>query len=402
MNRIKLDNIDWVKIGGNILFSLLIFIIMLDPTNSVLHLKDILFILLVGYNIVFFKPDFSLLPLILGIYIALILSFIFSEIQTTHIDVVFFIGMLKAYTPLILLLWVRHYDVLKLSIGPAALLGAIITIVYIAVASSEIIELFVYKFVSNHDDTIKMAERHFLGFKIYGMYYKSIITLLLPYAWCTYHLLYESHRQKFWLIFACLFLTFSFLVSGTRSTMLIPFALMGVLLFSNMNRYPRARYFIYPVAAFFCIFFLFILTLLASDKGESSNFVKYGHLTSFADLFTTHPEYLLWGQGIGTYFYSIGFHRMTNQTEWTYLELLRGHGLFIIFFLILLLYPIRTFWQHRKDSLIFTLTACYLMYLLIAGTNPLLSSSTGMIIIITAYSIAYKIHKNNQPVILSK
>lgn len=132
MNRIKLDNIDWVKMGGNILFSLLVFIIMVDPTNSVLHLKDILFILLVGYNILFFKPDFSLLPLILGVYIALMLSLIFSEMQATHIDMVFFIGMLKAYAPLILLLWVRHYDILKLSIAPAALMGVIITIIYIA------------------------------------------------------------------------------------------------------------------------------------------------------------------------------------------------------------------------------------------------------------------------------
>lgn len=395
MNRIKLDNIDWGKMGGNILFSLLVFIIMVDPTNSVLHLKDILFILLVGYNILFFKPDFSLLPLILGVYIALMLSLIFSEMQATHIDMVFFIGMLKAYAPLILLLWVRHYDILKLSIAPAALMGVIITIIYIAVASSELIEFFVYKFVSAHNDMIKMSERHFLGFKIYGMYYKSMVTLLLPYAWCTYHLLYGNRRHRLGLALICVLLTFAFFTSGTRSTMLVPLALVGVLLFSNMNHYPRARYFIYPVAAFFCVFFLLILTLLASDKGESSNFVKYGHLTSFADLFTAHPEYLLWGQGIGTNFYSIGFHRMTNQTEWTYLELLRGHGIFIICFLILLLYPVRTFWQHRKDSMTFTLTACYFMFLLIAGTNPLLSSSTGMIIIVTAYSIAYRLRAKN-------
>jgi hypothetical protein len=50
-----------IQFGGNFLFFFLVLVIMLDPTNTVLHLKDVFFVLLVGYNIVFFKPDFRYL-----------------------------------------------------------------------------------------------------------------------------------------------------------------------------------------------------------------------------------------------------------------------------------------------------------------------------------------------------
>ena len=74
-----------IQLGGNILFFFLVLVIMLDPTNTVLHLKDVFFVLLVGYNIVFFKPDFRYLFHIGVIYFVIALCFIIAEIQGNNI-----------------------------------------------------------------------------------------------------------------------------------------------------------------------------------------------------------------------------------------------------------------------------------------------------------------------------
>ena len=48
--------------------------------------------------------------------------------------------------------------------------------------------------------------------------------------------------------------------------------------------------------------------------------------------------------------------------------------------------PLFVFWKHRSDLISYAMFWGYLAYLLIAGTNPLLLSSTGMLVLIISYS----------------
>ena len=67
---------------------------------------------------------------------------------------------------------------------------------------------------------------------------------------------------------------------------------------------------------------------------------------------------------------------MMSETEWSYMELLRCYGLFSLFIIGVLLYPLKNFWtQVRKDDFMAGIFATYIVYLLVAGTNPLLLSS---------------------------
>ena len=45
------SNNKYIRMGGNFLLFILMFIVMLDPTNSVLHLKNLAFVALLGYSI---------------------------------------------------------------------------------------------------------------------------------------------------------------------------------------------------------------------------------------------------------------------------------------------------------------------------------------------------------------
>lgn len=383
-------DINWVQRGGNILFFMLIFVIMLDPTNTVLHLKDVFFVLLVGYNCLFFKPDFSYLPHILVIYGVICLGYVFSEMQMNELDPDMFMGIVKGFSPLVLLLWCHHYDIMKLTVVPALMVCVLITILYIVVSSSEVIELFVFNYVSEHNKMIMMTRRSFLGIRIFGMYYKSIISFVFALYIC-YNRLYNEKGKRFRLIPASLFMTFSFLISGTRATMLLPFFMLGLVSYKSILKWKRVRYFLYPLVAMFAIFLLVLILMLATEKGELSNAIKYAHLTSYAQLFEAHPEYFLFGQGPGAVFYSEGFHRWTSQTEWTYIELFRNYGLLSLVIVSVILLPLKHLLPYWKNEEVLGIMGAYVAFLFIAGTNPLLVSSTGMIVILAIYSYVHKL-----------
>lgn len=105
------DIVSWnrkiIQWGGNFLFSLLIFIIMFDPNNMILNMKNLFFVLFVAYNIVFFRPDVRYLPHLVIVVSVVLLGYIFAEIQQNRVDLEVLADVLKGFSPLVLLLWVK-------------------------------------------------------------------------------------------------------------------------------------------------------------------------------------------------------------------------------------------------------------------------------------------------------
>ena len=387
-----------IQWGGNLLFSLLIFAIVIDPRNCVLHIKDPIFILLVGYNFAFFKPDLSYLPHILSAFSMMFLCYIFSEIQGNIILFEEFVAAVKSLAPLVLLLWTPYYNLIKLSKIPVLFVALLIGVLYIAVCSSSIIELFVFEYVKAHKDMIMMTHRSFFGVKIFGMYYKSLICFVFV-LYVYYYKFLNENKHKVWHFFAALLLTFAFLVSGTRSTMLLPFILLGLILYPMIRKMRRVKYFMYPLLALFAFALLAVIFLLATEPGEASNAIKYAHLASYAALFEAHPEYFVFGQGPGSLFYSIGFGRWTTLTEWTYVELIRNYGIFSLMVFVMIFIPLFKLLKYRSQDRVFGVMGAYLGFLFIAGTNPLLLSSTGMIVILSAYSYVYQLEQKDGSIV---
>lgn len=379
-----------IQWGGNLLYSLLIFAIVFDPRNCVIHMKDPLFILLVGYNCAFFKPDVTYLPHIMVAYCMVFLSYVMGEMQGNVILLDDFLATVKSYAPLVLLLWTPYYNVIRLSKIPVILVSILITVLYIAVCSSGAIEYFVWQYVKAHGEMIMMTHRSFFGIPIFGMYYKSIICFIFV-LYVYYFKLLNEKKHKLWSFFVVLTLTFSFLVSGTRATMLLPFIMLGLVLYPTISKLRKVKYFFYPVLALFGFSVLLVIILLATEPGEASNAIKYAHLTSYSLLFESHPEYLFIGQGPGSIFYSAGFGRWTTLTEWTYIELIRNYGLFSLLFVTVILIPAYKLLKRHRNEQAFGILGAYMGFLFIAGTNPLLVSSTGMIVILAVYSYVHQL-----------
>lgn len=153
----------------------------------------------------------------------------------------------------------------------------------------------------------------------------------------------------------------------------------------------------YPLIFVLAIAFVTVLLAAIMETDELSNTIKYGHLDSYAALFDENPLFLIFGQGPGATFYSEGFGEVVVRTEWSYLDLIRNYGVFSLIIVFVFAKPIFSFWKYRKqDDFNYCMFWSYLVYLLIAGTNPLLMSSTGMIVLLMAYSYEDVIIRNSQ------
>jgi hypothetical protein len=112
-----------------------------------------------------------------------------------------------------------------------------------------------------------------------------------------------------------------------------------------------------------------------SSANEVSNSIKIGFLKDYIDIFSDFSN-LLFGQGLGAYYFWESRGYSFYITELTYLELIRNFGLFFgLFFISLLFFPF--FYGRGERNKPFLIG--YAFYLFIAIFNPLIFSSVGLI-----------------------
>ncbi len=373
---------------------LFIFIIMIDPTNTIIHKKDVVFILVVAFNIAVFKPDFSKLPHILLMVCAVTMPWLIATIRSVPYNSEEALAIFKAISPIILLLWVREYDMVQLSKAPVVICCGICAIIYIAMLSNPLIESGVWVYMDSKDNPVMMARRNVLGVEIFAFYLKSTISFVFGLS--AFLLAVIKHQRPFVpQLLALAIILFYFFVSGTRSTMLVPFFLFIVIGYQHFKESKYMKYIMTPAIALMTIAFIVVIFAAATEEKEYSNVIKFGHLTSYAELFAENPSYLILGQGPGTSFFSEGFGKIVYKTEWAYLELIRNFGIFSLIIIGIFWKPLFTFFKYKHDDdLTRAVFWAYLAYLLIAGTNPLILSSTGMISLLIAYSYESQILRN--------
>lgn len=393
-----LDLYSLKKSVGNALFMLFILVLTLDPTGAILHMKDVFFALLVGYNVVCFRPDYTKLPFVIAAFSVVVLTWIFAVIQEVNIDLDGTFAILKSFAPMILLLWIREYDLLSLARIPIVIASLLVVSLFWIIFFVPATEGPIYYFFNiMGDNTIMMSWRAILGIEIFTMYYKSIVSFILVFA-VFIVTSFKKEKRNWRTVVPMLIVLHAFVISGTRSTMLLPFFLFGMIAYREFRDTRYFKYILYPVIFIGAIAFVVLLFMLIMEKSEASNLIKYAHLTSYWNLFIEHPLYLFLGQGPGSSFFSTGFLRVTQLTEWTYLELIRYFGIFSLVIIYIFYRPLMPLWKDFQNNLSYTLFWAYLAYLLIAGTNPLLLSSTGMLVLLIIYSYVEHIKHNTSHV----
>lgn len=121
-----------------------------------------------------------------------------------------------------------------------------------------------------------------------------------------------------------------------------------------------------------------------TGEAETSQ-IRVGQLKSFVDLMGEHPTYLLWGQGVGTEFYSVGKEEFTYSIELAHIDTIRQFGLpwFIAFSSCVAYVAFRL--TRRKARIEKGLGYATVGIFVAAGTNPLLVTPLFMMLIATFY-----------------
>ena len=71
----------FLRMVGHFLLFLFIAVVMIDPTNTLFHAKELTFALLMLFSVVRYQPDLTYIPHILIIVSALFLGYLSAEMQ---------------------------------------------------------------------------------------------------------------------------------------------------------------------------------------------------------------------------------------------------------------------------------------------------------------------------------
>ena len=186
-------------------------------------------------------------------------------------------------------------------------------------------------------------------------------------------------------------MTIALLLSGTRASMLAVISIYVLNLIIWIYNLRLGKIFAIPFFLIATFSIGLLLNNLISEKDEKSNEIKFSYLDSYTDLISNNTSIILFGQGAGSKFYTKTNHGLSYQTEWSYIEMFRMFGLFgFLIIVTIFYYPLFIIYKNRKSLKdAFSIMLGYFLYLLVGGTNPLLIGSTGMLVLLVAYTYCY-------------
>lgn len=365
-----------------LLNAILIFSVLVDPTNELLHLKNISFVLFVLVSLPF--ANFRDLKIILVFLCVYFISFLLGLMFDENLDYQRTNGILKSFLFLTYIFWCSNHYLKSIKIFYYVMLFvAIVNIaIYLLMTSSPDIESIFYSFFSTHNNVVMVnMNRTFLGLHFASVYIRtsSVFTICLAFV-CYY---YFTTKKNSYLIQMLIFMGALF-CSGTRANMLsgIMIVLFAYSFYTFYIKKKTLKFIL--IFILFAISALLVIMKLLNDNDVSSLGVKKNHIISYRNLFEQNPlQFVFCGKGPGTIFYSKGFNRFCSYTELSYYDLIKDFGLIqTIILCLLLLSPVFFIFKNTVFDRFFKITISigYLAYLFISGTNPLLISSTGFIV----------------------
>jgi hypothetical protein len=221
------------------------------------------------------------------------------------------------------------------------------------------------------------------------VYFFTSPLLVLSLAYFTYRAIKSQTRASRYIFIVLLFVNIlGMLDSGPRNNLVFGIVTpLLVLIWYTGKKWRLGLLLLVFVAGLVVTSYGSEIFTAMLDPGNESNAVKLAHLQDYRELFSD-PAILLFGQGLGSYFFATGFGYTTSITELTYLEFIRNFGLPVaVIYFGMLLYPLVKL-RDKAFAGVHYLLLAYGCYLLICLSNPLLLSSSGMLILaIVLYTV---------------
>ena len=362
----------------DILYFLFLVTLSLDPTGFHSRLKDLLFVVLVIYGVIYCLKRrqylasvnrITLFTLLLVPFWAMFIAYItnsltdvpyaMSQVRSMLYVTIFFFVVTMRLNVLLKVMWIN------------GIIMAVVTLILFFLSQLGGVFLAVIYDYCNASGNFTMAyNRNFLGYQINGLYFTAGSLIIFSFVYNLY-----QYRGRLKLILSIV-LFLSLMVAGSRTPMLVQLLILLVYLYDK-NIMGK---FLTKVSALALLGMLVMVTyLLATQEKEASNEVKYDNFESYVENMGD-KGHLIWGAGLGSEFYAKGRGVKLSYSELSYMDILRIYGLPVgIGFIFLFFAPCFWLWKYFPRSQ-FLKRYClgYALFLILSGTNPLLLGSIGL------------------------
>lgn len=359
---------------------LFVIVVMIDPTNKLFHMKEVVFVLLMFVTVILARGKFyrevihSFFALLMLVMLSLCSGALFFQT-----DILCGIPYLKA-----VLFALVVFPLSKLNINEILRLNYIV-----GLSLSCLISLMLLAFVGGVFDftsiismlsdtkTVMIAKRDLFGLDTVMFFY-----LTMPF--CFFALIYALRHRKY---IPSIILFAPIAYGGSRTPMLVALAIVLYLLYDRKSKIFRVAI---GLIAISCLIYL-IHMLTSSEYIQGGDELKAGVALHLLD----HSSLL--GHGVGAPYWDPERGEMTSTTEMTYLEMIYQYGWFLFpFVLFIFIRPFFVMYKKENDLHVRDYAIAYLLYLVNAGTNPLLINSTGMWVFACALTIATKLNEDRR------
>lgn len=350
----------------------------IDPTGFHSRLKDILFVVLVIYGVIYCLKRqqhlasinritilaFLLIPL-WGMFIAYITnsltddSYAMGQMRSMIYILIFFFVVTMRLDILLKLMWVN------------GIVLAVLTLVLFFLSQlGGAFLVAIYDYCNTAENYMMAYNRDFLGYSVNGLFYKTGSLIIFSFV---YNLYQYKGPFKFLL---SIILYLSLMVAGSRTPMLVQTMILFVYLY---DKNVIGKYLTRIVSLVLLGMLIMVTYLLATQENEGSNETKYENFESYVDDLSD-KGHIIWGAGLGSEFYAKGRGVKLSYSELSHMDIIRmygipvGGGLLFLFFA-----PCFWLWKYYSRS-IFLKRFClgYALFVILSGTNPLLLGSVGL------------------------
>lgn len=370
-------------------------IIIIDPTNELLGIKSLAFgICLIYYSFYLFYKHFAIKTSSLKFCIFaasfILYGILLAHIREKGIDESFqnsFFQIVLFSLFILPLSQLSTNEIFSINYNVGKLLAYLILVVFVFYLSSPDNGALLYHYLMNDHKvpTILISHREFLGIRTIAFFYKTAPFLFFA---SLYKLNYLKSFRDYIILVVLLIPIF---ITGSRTPTLCGLVIIGYYFISFSRMSPKLKVFF---SFIFVVIFIVLVAFLLLEKDEVSNQIKSGNLNNYLeDIFSSGGNIII-GSGIGSLFYNVrGF--WAPYSELTYFDILRFWGLIGgTIFIITVFFP--SILITSKEKKIQSFGLAYLLYMILAGTNPFLFSSTGWFCLMMGYTILFKNLKNSK------
>jgi hypothetical protein len=251
-------------------------------------------------------------------------------------------------------------------------------LVYLVTITNDILRTPIALFGDTYT-IFSITDRTYAGLTYESVYFHSSPIITVALAYFSYRYLHTQGWAKFGNLFLVILNVCGMLRSGTRNNMIVGiFTPLMVIAWYRPGR-PRLIIAGLLVLALAAGLGTGVLQAMLSPD-EAGNSVKVQHLRDYGTLLSDWRTFLF-GQGLGAPFFSSAWANTTTIAEPSYFEILRNYGFVLSPLLyVLIFYPLRTLADPRARASHYLFLG-YFSYLYVCTANPVLLSSSGMLVL---------------------